>query len=209
MTKAILSPTVRRRPWTPRATYRLQFNEHFRLPDALALVPYLQELGISHVYASPLFQARPHSTHGYDVCDYNRLNPEIGTETDLEKLAGELHRHDMGLVLDIVPNHMGIGGPENRWWWDVLARGQKAGMRGILTSTGNPPDPAPARQGSCARAGRPLRPRAGQRVNCKFSRRTSGSFCAITAITFPLRPARFEKIPGQFIDDQSTRRSTG
>ena len=68
----------------PRATYRLQFNEHFRLTDALALVPYFHELGISHIYASPLFKASPHSSHGYDVCDFNQLNPEIGTETDLK-----------------------------------------------------------------------------------------------------------------------------
>src|SRR5580698_2353414 len=96
----------------PRATYRLQFNENFRLTDALALVPYLRDLGISHVYASPLFKARPHSSHGYDVCDFTQLNPEIGSEDDLEKLVGALRENEMGLVLDIVPNHMGIGAPE-------------------------------------------------------------------------------------------------
>jgi (1->4)-alpha-D-glucan 1-alpha-D-glucosylmutase len=108
----------------PRATYRLQFNEHFRLRDALALVPYLHDLGISHIYASPLFAACPHSTHGYDVCDFSRLNPELGTENDLKKLVAALRHYKMGLVLDIVPNHMGIGSPENRWWWDVLKNGQ-------------------------------------------------------------------------------------
>ncbi|HUC85708.1 MAG TPA: malto-oligosyltrehalose synthase, partial [Candidatus Acidoferrales bacterium] len=110
----------------PRATYRLQFNEHFRLADALGLVPYLQELGISHVYASPLFKATPHSTHGYDVCDFNQLNPEVGTEADLKRLADELHARKMGLVLDIVPNHMGVASPENAWWWDVLAQGERS-----------------------------------------------------------------------------------
>ncbi len=108
----------------PRATYRLQFNEHFRLPDALALVPYLHELGVSHIYASPLFKAVPHSVHGYDVCDFNQLNPEIGTEADLEKLVNALRERKMGLVLDIVPNHMGIASPENLWWWDVLKNGR-------------------------------------------------------------------------------------
>jgi malto-oligosyltrehalose synthase len=108
----------------PRATYRLQFNEHFRLSDALALVPYLHELGVSHIYASPLFKASPHSVHGYDVCDFNRLNPEIGTEAELEKLVHALHKRKMGLVLDIVPNHMGIASPENLWWWDVLKNGR-------------------------------------------------------------------------------------
>lgn len=110
----------------PRATYRFQFNQHFRLADALALVPYLHELGVSHIYASPLFAAAPHSTHGYDVCDFTQLNPEIGTETDLEKLVNALHEKKMGLVLDIVPNHMGIGTPENLWWWDVLTNGEKS-----------------------------------------------------------------------------------
>jgi (1->4)-alpha-D-glucan 1-alpha-D-glucosylmutase len=108
----------------PRATYRLQFNEHFRLSDALALVPYLHELGVSHIYASPLFKAVPHSVHGYDVCDFNQLNPEIGTETDLEKLVYALHEKKMGLILDIVPNHMGIASPENLWWRDVLKNGR-------------------------------------------------------------------------------------
>ncbi|HXF09544.1 MAG TPA: alpha-amylase family glycosyl hydrolase, partial [Desulfuromonadaceae bacterium] len=117
--------TTSPRSIVPRATYRFQFNEHFRLADALALVPYLSDLGISHVYASPLFQATAHSVHGYDVCDYSRLNPEIGTETDLEKLVGALHARGMGLVVDIVPNHMGVAEPiQNGWWWDVLKNGR-------------------------------------------------------------------------------------
>ena len=124
----------------PRATYRLQFNEKFRLADALALVPYLQELGISHIYASPLFRAAPHSLHGYDVCDFNQLNPELGTETDLEKLVGALHGKKMGLVLDIVPNHMGIGPPENTWWWDVLTNGKKSRFAGCFDIDWEPAD---------------------------------------------------------------------
>ncbi len=108
----------------PRATYRLQFNANFRLNDALALVPYLSALGISHIYASPLLKACPGSSHGYDVCDFNALSPELGTEADLARLVAELRRHGMGLVLDIVPNHMGIDGPENGWWWNVLTHGR-------------------------------------------------------------------------------------
>lgn len=108
----------------PRATYRFQFNEHFRLADALDLVPYLHELGISHIYASPLFKAAAHSVHGYDVCDFGRLNPEIGTEEDLQKLVAALREFEMGLILDIVPNHMGIATQENTWWQDVLKNGR-------------------------------------------------------------------------------------
>jgi (1->4)-alpha-D-glucan 1-alpha-D-glucosylmutase len=125
----------------PRATYRLQFNEHFRLADGLALVPYLHELGVSHIYASPCFMASPHSTHGYDVCDFSRLNPELGTEDDLANLEAALRQHGMGLVLDIVPNHMGIGGPENRWWWDVLTRGESSAFAGYFDVDWRPSEP--------------------------------------------------------------------
>ncbi|HXB59069.1 MAG TPA: malto-oligosyltrehalose synthase [Candidatus Acidoferrales bacterium] len=108
----------------PRATYRLQFNEHFRLADALPLVSYFHELEISHIYASPLFKAAAHSGHGYDVCDFGQLNPEIGTEDDLQKLIAALREYEMGLILDIVPNHMGISTAENSWWQDVLKNGR-------------------------------------------------------------------------------------
>jgi (1->4)-alpha-D-glucan 1-alpha-D-glucosylmutase len=110
----------------PRATYRLQFNEHFRLADSLVLVSYLQELGVSHIYASPIFKAAPHSMHGYDICDFTQINPEIGTEAELKELANALHEKGMGIILDIVPNHMGIASPENPWWWDVLTNGKKS-----------------------------------------------------------------------------------
>ncbi len=125
----------------PRATYRLQFHEGFPLQQARALVPYLHELGVTHLYASPLFKARPHSKHGYDTCDFNQLNPELGAEADLAELVATLRAHGMGLVLDIVPNHMGIGGPENRWWWDVLARGPASPFAKYFDIDWNPPDP--------------------------------------------------------------------
>jgi (1->4)-alpha-D-glucan 1-alpha-D-glucosylmutase len=126
---------------SPRATYRLQFHRNFRLSDALELVPYLSELGVSHVYASPLLRACPGSLHGYDVCDPAQLNPEIGTEADLEALARALRRRDMGLVLDLVPNHMGVGCPENRWWWDVLERGRQSPYAEYFDIDWDSPDP--------------------------------------------------------------------
>lgn len=125
----------------PRATYRFQFNETFPLSRARDLVPYLRELGISHVYASPLFKARPHSSHGYDTCDFNQLNPELGTEADLKELVETLKANQMGLVLDIVPNHMGIGGPENHWWWDVLAHGPESPYAKYFDIDWSSPDP--------------------------------------------------------------------
>ena len=108
----------------PGATYRLQFNSDFTFSDAEAVVPYLFALGITHVYASPLFSARAGSRHGYDVVDYNKLNNELGTRGDFDRFIAALHRHEMGLLLDIVPNHMGIGESENLFWLDVLKRGK-------------------------------------------------------------------------------------
>lgn len=110
-------------PPLPCATYRLQFHEEFRFQDATALVLYLNDLGISHVYASPIFRASPHSHHGYDICDHNELNPEIGTQADFDTFVETLHQHGMGLILDFVPNHMGIAEQRNPWWWDVLENG--------------------------------------------------------------------------------------
>lgn len=106
----------------PIATYRVQFNKDFRFADATALVPPLNRLGISHLYASPIFAARAGSMHGYDVIDPNRLNPELGSQEDFDTLARALKDHGMGLLLDIVPNHMAAS-PENRWWMDVLENG--------------------------------------------------------------------------------------
>ncbi|MBC7927230.1 MAG: malto-oligosyltrehalose synthase [Bryobacteraceae bacterium] len=106
----------------PSATYRVQFNREFRFAHALEIVPHLQRLGISHLYASPVFAARPGSMHGYDVTDPNRLNPELGEPAEFYTLCDALRAHDMGLVLDIVPNHMAAS-PENKWWMDVLENG--------------------------------------------------------------------------------------
>jgi len=107
----------------PTATYRFQFHQHFTFAQARALVPYLARLGVSHVYASPIFQAAPGSTHGYDVSDHNALNPELGTREDFEALSAELKSHGLGLIADFVPNHMGIEHALNPWWRDVLENG--------------------------------------------------------------------------------------
>jgi (1->4)-alpha-D-glucan 1-alpha-D-glucosylmutase len=108
-----------------RATYRLQFHRLFTFRDAMQLVPYLAALGISHIYASPIMEARPGSTHGYDIIDHTRLNPEIGTEADFRALLDALHTRGMGLILDFVPNHMGIGS-DNAWWHDILEWGRES-----------------------------------------------------------------------------------
>ena len=110
-------------PRIPRATYRLQLNHQFTFRDALAIVPYLDALGISECYTSPILQARPGSMHGYDVCDPTHLNEELGSEADFAAFTAELRRRDMGLLLDTVPNHMGIHCECNAWWMDVLENG--------------------------------------------------------------------------------------
>jgi (1->4)-alpha-D-glucan 1-alpha-D-glucosylmutase len=107
-----------------RATLRLQFHRGFVLDDATRRVPYFAALGISHLYASPLFTARPGSLHGYDVLDPTRINPELGGEEALRRLVDALHAHGMGLILDIVSNHMAVGGDGNPWWLDVLEWGE-------------------------------------------------------------------------------------
>ena len=111
---------------TEIATYRLQMCGGFTLDDATAIAEYLAELGISHLYSSPLLQAGKGSTHGYDVLDHSRVNRELGGETAFERLSGALRKHNLGLLLDIVPNHMAIGGKDNLWWWDVLENGQSS-----------------------------------------------------------------------------------
>lgn len=107
----------------PNATYRLQFHAGFSFADAENIVDYLDALGISDAYASPLFTARPGSTHGYDITDHSQLNPDLGGEQGFERLSAALHRRHMGLLVDIVPNHMGIGDMRNIWWVDVLENG--------------------------------------------------------------------------------------
>lgn len=112
--------TERRR--VPVATYRLQMHAGFSLRDAMRISPYLESLGVSHVYTSSLLAAKPGSTHGYDVIDHGRLNPEIGADADLDEWIADLRRRGMGWILDTVPNHMSVGGP-NEWWADVLENG--------------------------------------------------------------------------------------
>lgn len=110
----------------PEATYRLQITSAFDFHDAAALVPYLKEIGISHLYASPFLAARPGSSHGYDVIDHNRLDENLGGEAGFAELSDALRSAGLGLILDFVPNHMGVGYSDNAWWLDVLEWGQKS-----------------------------------------------------------------------------------
>jgi (1->4)-alpha-D-glucan 1-alpha-D-glucosylmutase len=124
-----------------RATLRLQFHKGFTLEDAVPLVPYFARLGISHVYASPLLRARAGSMHGYDVVDPTRVNPELGGEAALRSLVSALHGHDMGLILDVVSNHMAVGGSDNPWWLDLLEWGRLSPYGEFFDIQWHSPDP--------------------------------------------------------------------
>ena len=110
-------------PAIPIATYRLQLSADFDFDAAAAVVPYLKALGITHLYASPFMRARKGSAHGYDVTDHAQFNPELGGEDGFERLSAALRQHDLGLILDFVPNHVGVHFADNPWWLDVLEWG--------------------------------------------------------------------------------------
>ncbi|SAL28872.1 malto-oligosyltrehalose synthase [Caballeronia terrestris] len=126
----------------PRSTFRLQLHKDFTFDDAAAQVDYLAALGISHAYASPITTATSGSTHGYDTVDYTHVNPELGGEDALRRFVEKLRAHDMGLIVDVVPNHMGVGGSENAWWLDILEWGRHAAHARFFDVDWHSPDPA-------------------------------------------------------------------
>jgi len=129
---------IRAQRLLPCATYRLQFGAGFGFEDARRLVPYLAQLGVSHVYASPLQRSRPGS-HGYDIVDHSVLDPALGSREDFEAFTAALRDHGMGLILDVVPNHMGVGGADNRWWLDVLEYGRASAYAHYFDIDWDPP----------------------------------------------------------------------
>lgn len=125
---------------TPRATYRLQLQPAFGFDHVAEIAAYLAELGVSHVYCSPYLQAMPGSTHGYDVLDHGRPNAELGGVSGHERMCRTLAQHGLGQVLDVVPNHMSIASPQNRWWWDVLENGQASRFASYFDVDWHPPE---------------------------------------------------------------------
>ena len=124
----------------PLSTYRLQLTPTFGFAAAAEVAGYLAGLGVSHVYLSPLLQAAPGSTHGYDVVDHHRVNAELGGEAGHARLCEALGVAGLGQVLDVVPNHMAIGGPENAWWWDVLENGPASVYASYFDVDWDPPE---------------------------------------------------------------------
>src|SRR5215470_18143844 len=123
------------------ATYRLQFNKDFTFRAATELLGYLSDLGITHIYVSPILRSRPGSTHGYDVIDATRSNPELGSQADFNLLCEQLRQRNMGLLLDIVPNHMAAT-TENAWWMDVLEYGPASVYASYFDIDWHPPSRA-------------------------------------------------------------------
>src|SRR5436853_3125095 len=125
----------------PRATYRLQLHKGFTFRDAAAIAPYLAELGVSDAYTSPILRARAGSMHGYDVVDHGQINPELGGEAGLDEFAAALQAAGLGLILDTVPNHMGVYDPANGWWMDVLENGAGSTVAGHFDIDWHPVKP--------------------------------------------------------------------
>jgi (1->4)-alpha-D-glucan 1-alpha-D-glucosylmutase len=115
----------------PAVTYRMQFRDEWTFDDATAVVPYLHELGVSHIYASPYMRARAGSPHGYDVCDPNQLSPALGGDEAFRRFTAALAEHGMGHIVDVVPNHMAAA-TENPWWRDVLENGPSSPYSGYF-----------------------------------------------------------------------------
>lgn len=126
----------------PRSTLRLQLHKGFTFDDATALADYFALLGVSHAYVSPITTATAGSTHGYDVVDYTKVDPELGGEDGLRRFVEKLRAVEMGFIVDIVPNHMGVGGSENAWWQDILEWGRHASHARFFDVDWHSPDPA-------------------------------------------------------------------
>jgi (1->4)-alpha-D-glucan 1-alpha-D-glucosylmutase len=182
-------------PSVPIATYRLQLNARFGFDQAAAIVPHLKALGVSHLYASPFMKARAGSSHGYDVVDHNTLNPELGGEPAFRRLADALAQADIGLILDFVPNHMGVHYADNAWWLDVLEWGPQSPHAASFDIDWN----AHARR----RTGRLLLPILGQSYGEALDRGEiklrydggEGSFSAwYYGHRLPIRPSRYPGI---------------
>ena len=198
----VTDPSPQRSP-IPRATYRLQFHPGFRFADAAALAPYLEMLGISHVYASPYLKARPGSSHGYDIVDHRQLNPELGDERDFRAMVAAFRKHGIGQILDFVPNHMGIGGADNVWWQDVLEWGESSEYAGWFDIDWDP-DPRALR-------GKVLVPFLGRQygevleagdLRLRFQSDT-GDFAvwAYDNLKLPICPLHYERILGDAVPD--------
>jgi (1->4)-alpha-D-glucan 1-alpha-D-glucosylmutase len=196
---------------TPSSTYRIQFNLQFRFVDARELIPYLNDLGITDLYASPRFQARKGSLHGYDVADPRRVSSELGTESDFDELSARLKSYSMGLLLDIVPNHMAAS-HENPWWMDVLENGPSSHYAGYFDIDWHPA----TTKAAFLQDNRVLLPFLGDLYgnvleNCELalSFDDAGFFIQYFEHRFPLEPKSYEPVVVGIAELIAQHRSVG
>jgi len=195
---------VRMPPNTPiSATYRLQFNKDFTFQDATKLLDYFFALGITHLYASPILRSRPESMHGYDVIDPTRLNPDLGTDADYFTLQTELRNRGMGLVLDIVPNHMSASS-DNPWWMDVLEHGPESPYASYFDVDWHPPSRTLESKILLPVLGRPFAEVLEQgELTLTFS--DGRLFVQYFESLFPLAPGSYARILGPGLDKLRAR----
>jgi (1->4)-alpha-D-glucan 1-alpha-D-glucosylmutase len=177
------------------STYRLQLHPGFGLRDAERLVPYLADLGVSHVYCSPYLRARQGSAHGYDVIDHDALNPELGEEADLVRFVQTLRSHGMGQIFDFVVNHVGIGGGENAWWWDVLEHGRDSPYADFFDVDWDPPDGELRGKVLLPRLAAPYRDvlEAGE-LGLAFDAASGGLRVTYRGESFPVSPREYPRV---------------
>lgn len=192
----------------PDSTYRIQFNRDFTFNKAKEIIHYLKRLGISHVYASPLLSPRQGSRHGYDIVNHNLINQEAGTLDEFNSFVDELHHHGIGLILDIVPNHMYIG-KENKWWTDILENGQASEFSHYFDIEWNPIKKE--------MTGKVLVPVLGDhygnilssgQFNFKFNEETGKFSLFYYDLEFPLNPSSYPTILEYRIDVLAARLGT-
>ena len=187
----------------PRSTYRIQFRTEFTLDDAVGIVPHLARLGVSHLYASPLLPAAPGSAHGYDIVAHGEVNPALGGEAALRRLVAALRREGMGLLLDIVPNHMGVDGPHNGWWQDVLAKGRDSDYATFFDIDWESADPALHGKMLAPFLGKPYGEALADGELSLVAEGPTGVALAYYDNRFPIAPRDAEMILGE--DDGLTR----
>jgi (1->4)-alpha-D-glucan 1-alpha-D-glucosylmutase len=184
--------------------YRLQLGGALGFDAVAALAPYLDALGVSDADLSPCFRCGPGSSHGYDVTDHNAFNPEVGSAATFDRMAAGLAARGLGLILDVVPNHMGIAGDANPWWLDVLENGQASPRAAFFDIDWTPIKPELRDRSS--RPARPVRPRRVAQPSWRRGRRpplAAGCACPSAPRPTPRSPGR---PPGRFAAARRTRR---
>jgi (1->4)-alpha-D-glucan 1-alpha-D-glucosylmutase len=185
-------------PATPTSTLRLQMHGGFTFADAAAQVPYAAALGISHYYLSPIMTARAGSSHGYDVVDPNQVNPELGGEDGLRALVATLRRHGMGIIVDIVPNHMAVGRDDNRAWLDLLEWGRASRHAQLFDVDWEVADPALRHRVLAPFLGEPYgEALAAGELQLRLDQRSGRFFIAYFDHRFPVAPESVPWLLGQ------------